>query len=155
MDEPESIEQQKCNTTTPARHPGQWKPGETPPGAKPWKPGQSGNPKGRPKHRHLADDLIAALDDPVDADEFLKQLAKTLKLDPKTATVRQVIVRLTLFHAVKGNQSALKELWDRVDGRSVEHIALEDATGPKIVRLPVAGPAGGDKKDPNGTDAGE
>jgi hypothetical protein len=62
----------------------------------PWKPGQSGNPGGRPKRKPLTDKLLEVLEDP-------KQL--------------EVLVRVWLKQAQKGSIMHLREILDRVEGR--------------------------------------
>jgi hypothetical protein len=62
----------------------------------PWKPGQSGNPGGRPKSKPITDKLLEVLEDP-------KQL--------------EVLVRVWLKSAQKGSVMHLREILDRVEGR--------------------------------------
>jgi hypothetical protein len=61
-----------------------------------WKPGQSGNPGGRPKRKPLTDTLLEVLEDP-------KQL--------------EALVRVWLKSAQKGSIMHLREILDRVEGR--------------------------------------
>ena len=91
-----------------------------PPGMaeKMWKPGQSGNPGGRPKRKPLTDAYAALLDKPIPPD-----MARQLKLDEST-TYAEVIAMSLLREAVKGKVNAAAELADRTEGRvaqAVEH----------------------------------
>jgi hypothetical protein len=61
-----------------------------------WKPGQSGNPGGRPKRKPLTDKLLEVLEDP-------KEL--------------EALVRVWLKSAQKGSVMHLREILDRVEGR--------------------------------------
>jgi hypothetical protein len=61
-----------------------------------WKPGQSGNPGGRPKSKPITDKLLEVLEDP-------KQL--------------EALVRVWLKNAQKGSVTHLREILDRVEGR--------------------------------------
>jgi hypothetical protein len=63
---------------------------------RPWKPGQSGNPGGRPKRKPLTDKLLEVLEDP-------KEL--------------EALVRVWLKSAQKGSVMHLREILDRVEGR--------------------------------------
>jgi hypothetical protein len=61
-----------------------------------WKPGQSGNPGGRPKSKPITDKLLEVLEDP-------KEL--------------EALVRVWLKSARKGSIMHLREILDRVEGR--------------------------------------
>jgi hypothetical protein len=75
-----------------------------------FKPGQSGNPKGRPKGRTLTD-LMSAL---LDAHELCGEPT------PGGRTVGQVLVESWVSHAVKrGDAALIREILDRVEGKIV------------------------------------
>jgi hypothetical protein len=69
----------------------------------PWKPGQSGNPGGRPKRKPLTDKLLEVLEDP-------KEL--------------EVLVRVWLKQAQKGSVMHLREILDRVEGRVPQPLSV-------------------------------
>tara|TARA_B100000315_G_scaffold212006_1_gene209130 strand:+ start:361 stop:744 length:384 start_codon:yes stop_codon:yes gene_type:complete len=70
-----------------------------------WKQGQSGNPKGRtPKHECFTSLLK-------------EEIEKIHPEDKEGRTWAQLIVIGTMQLALDGNATALKELWDRVDGK--------------------------------------
>ena len=75
---------------------------------KPWKPGQSGNPKGRPKKNICLTSLLK------------EEIAKLNPEDKKKRTWGELIVLATMRLAIKGNATALKEVWARIDGRVIE-----------------------------------
>ncbi len=79
---------------------------------KPWRKGQSGNPKGRPRK---ADCLTSLLKEEIE------------KVDPKDKhkrTFRELIVIATMRLAMKGNAAALREVWDRMDGKVKDAVEM-------------------------------
>lgn len=66
----------------------------------PWKPGQSGNPGGRPKRKPISDAYTAILE------------AK----NTDGVTGAQMIALAMFKQALKGNVQAVKEITDRVEG---------------------------------------
>ncbi len=100
-----------------------------PPGMaeKMWKPGQSGNPGGRPKRKPLTDAYAALLDKPIPPD-----MARQLKLDEST-TYAQVIAMSLVREAVKGKVQAAAEVADRVEGKITQPIS-----GPEGGAIPIA-----------------
>jgi len=102
-------------------------------GAGRWKPGQSGNPAGRPKHKTLTEELMKTLDKPASSLKFIEKVARAFGVDPEVVTVREVMVLSTLMHGAKGNPTILNALWDRVDGKVADRIAGHDG-GPVQVQ---------------------
>src|ERR1035437_6255677 len=78
-----------------------------------WKKGVSGNPHGRPKKR---DSLTNLLKD---------EIGQICPADREKRTWKQLIVRATLQLAMKGNATALKEVWERLDGKSLQSGELQ------------------------------
>ena len=76
---------------------------------KQWKPGQSGNPNGRPTKDVCITSLIK---------EFLEKEADGSKTHAQL--VAEAIVKLAEDHHFKGNVSAIKELLDRIEGKVPE-----------------------------------
>jgi uncharacterized protein DUF5681 len=74
-----------------------------------FKPGQSGNPDGRPKSRILAE-MLAAIGNEVDPE--------TLK------SYFQIAAEKLMSEVFRGNVQAFREFADRVDGRSTQHVEL-------------------------------
>jgi uncharacterized protein DUF5681 len=84
-----------------------------------FKPGQSGNPAGRPKSRPLSEAYRALLSQP-------------LKDDP-TRTVADVVAAAMVQNAFAGDVAAAKELADRTEGKAKQGIDLtvgERVSGP-------------------------
>jgi hypothetical protein len=78
-----------------------------------WKPGQSGNPGGRPKgFTRLLRDLMSKKElcgEPV----------------PGGRTVEQALVEAAVLHAIKGNASILNQIIDRLEGPVRDRLADE------------------------------
>jgi len=84
-----------------------------------WKPGQSGNPSGRPNGSvSLAEQLKAAL-----------------RRQPELA---ESIVRALVTEAITGNMMAIKEAFDRVDGKATETHKIEGELPIRIELVPAA-----------------
>jgi hypothetical protein len=78
---------------------------------KPFKPGQSGNPAGRPKKALLSDALR-------------RQLAEAVQGAPEK-TIAEHIARALIREAVAGNVQAIREVGDRTEGKPAQAIALD------------------------------
>ena len=87
---------------------------------KPWKPGQSGNPKGRPPKNISLTSLLKA------------EIVKINPSDKKRRTWGELIVLATIQHAIKGNATALKEVWERIDGKAPQ-IVGEDENPVRVI----------------------
>jgi len=72
---------------------------------RPWKPGQSGNPKGRPKKR---DSLVSLLKEALE-EEYLA--------DKKGRTWAEVLTEQLLLKAVNGDMVAQRIIWEYVEGK--------------------------------------
>ncbi len=72
-----------------------------PPIANRWKPGQSGNPKGRPKRKSITDLAHELLDSPM--------------IDGDSRTGRQLLAEVLCRRALKGDRNVLHELLARID----------------------------------------
>jgi hypothetical protein len=86
--------------------------GSVPPVEKRWKKGASGNPRGRPKKQDSLTSLLK------------EEIEKICEADKENRTWKQLVVRATLQLAMKGNQAAIHEIWNRMDGKlkqSLEH----------------------------------
>lgn len=84
-----------------------------PPAEHRWKKGVSGNPRGRPKKQ---DSLTTLLQE---------EIAKICPADREKRTWKELIVRATLQLAMKGNPTALKEVWERLDGKTLQSGKLQ------------------------------
>ena len=75
---------------------------------KPFKKGQSGNPKGRPRTRPLQNALLQALCEESDGPAQLEQIAKKL-----------------IEEAKRGNMAAIKFLFERLEGPPCTSLPME------------------------------
>ena len=100
----------RSRITTPEnrRKTGAGRGGTVPPPEHRFKPGQSGNPGGRPKTKLLTQAYR----------ELLEQV------DPKERkTLAEILARKAVQQALKGNLAALKEITDRTEGKSVQPLS--------------------------------
>jgi len=81
-------------------------------GLKPFVKGQSGNPKGRPPKHECLTSLLK------------EELEKISSTDKEGRTWKELIVLATLKLAMQGNATALREVWDRVDGKVRQDIGI-------------------------------
>jgi len=89
----------------------------------PWKPGQSGCPSGRPKGPGLTNLAVRAVNSSLESHPHLIVWAARYGLDPKTATVGQVLVLRTIDAALEDPSCrAAQTIWDRVDGKLRESL---------------------------------
>jgi hypothetical protein len=93
-----------------------------PPTASRREKGQSGNPKGRPRKQDRLTDLLK------------EEIAKICPADRQGRTWQSLIVAATLQLAMKGNATALKEVWERLDGKTIQSgkLQLGDGSGKQI-----------------------
>ncbi len=82
-----------------------------------WKPGESGNPKGRPPKGISITSLVK---------ELLSQIPDIEEDGVKNDKTWAELISLALVKgAVKGNAPLLKETLDRIDGKVVERVQAE------------------------------
>lgn len=93
-----------------------------PPVGKRWKKGVSGNPRGRPKKQDCLTSLLK------------EEINKICPADREQRTWKQLIVLATLQLTLKGNATALKEVWERLDGKilQTEKVQLEGSEAQKV-----------------------
>jgi len=90
-----------------------------------YKPGQSGNPKGRPKKEWTWSGVLK---------EIAEREDKTNKKEYKT------LAGEALFKEVlKGNVPAIKEFGDRIDGKAKQSHELTGKDGEPFVPTPIYG----------------
>ncbi|MCH7805098.1 MAG: hypothetical protein IH937_13590 [Acidobacteria bacterium] len=84
---------------------------------KSWKKGQSGNLKGRPKKADCLTTLMR------------EELEKVDPKDKEKRTHKELVVIATIELAKEGNSTALKEVWERMDGKVKEKLEInQDST---------------------------
>lgn len=100
-----------------------------------WKPGQSGNPNGRPK-RKLSDRLerIAECPVPEDLRKWLVKKRLISKNLPTASTFGDIIALVQFIEALGGSTKAFKEITDRIEGKATARIEL---SGPDGGTIPV------------------
>ena len=86
-----------------------------------WKPGQSGNPAGRPRK---ADCLTSLLKD---------EIEKVSPTDEAGRTWKELVVLATIQLAIKGHPVALREVWERLDGKMPQAIVNSGESVFKVV----------------------
>src|ERR1035437_10350153 len=84
-----------------------------PPAEHRWKKGTSGNPRGRPKKEDCLTNLLR------------EEIQKICPADREKRTWKELVVRATLQLAMKGNATALKEVWERLDGKTLQSGELQ------------------------------
>jgi hypothetical protein len=93
---------------------------KVPDNLKSWKPGTSGNPKGRPKRGESWAELIKEIGEmtgPEVADNFA-YIGRTLKQYPRGATLKQlVVIRAFVSLVNEPSASLLREIMDRSEGK--------------------------------------
>jgi Family of unknown function (DUF5681) len=90
---------------------------------KPWQPGQSGNPGGRPKR------LLA--------EAYQTHLGCTEKGDAQKRTYAELIALAQIRKALRGNTMAAKEIADRTEGRARQAIELTAPEGQQNFKITV------------------
>lgn len=85
-----------------------------------WKPGQSGNPNGRPKRGNTMADL----------------LRKCLEAEGKNKlTAKQEIIEKLLDLAKNGDMVAIKTILERIDGKAIDKMEI-NMPRPAIIEAP-------------------
>jgi hypothetical protein len=87
-----------------------WKEGKVPRGAKPFRKGVSGNPRGSSQSARLAHLLNRQLNEVVDG-------------DPKGRTAGQLAMRALIKEALRGNVRAAEICLNRIDGAVPQQVA--------------------------------
>ena len=90
----------------------------------PWKPGQSGNPKGRPKKEICIPDILNRIGDEEVTDKKGNTICK-----------REAVLRSVYSRAVKGENWAVQFIADRTEGKAVERM-ITQKTKDKIILNP-------------------
>ena len=86
----------------------------------PWRPGQSGNPAGRRNEALFRSCLLLALNEPH---------------GPKRIPKLRVIADKLVAEAIKGEQWAIQEIGNRLDGRPTERVSMEHDESATMLEL--------------------
>jgi hypothetical protein len=93
---------------------------------RPWKPGQSGNPSGRPKNQFsFAKQFRNSFTKKASELEPTKKIAQELGIDPKTITVGELYAISMLTESMKGRDSIAKEIINRIDGKIPDVVSVD------------------------------
>ena len=84
-----------------------------------WKPGHSGNPRGRPRRGTALSDQLRARLSGLDGGKLV-----------------DVLVKL----ALKGNLAAIVACLDRLEGKPAQTLHVAGGDAPRVVRMPITGP---------------
>jgi hypothetical protein len=87
-----------------------------------FRPGQSGNPGGRPKKQPITDYLIDQLDQPIPEAMKAKLPPIFVEVYGTEATFGQVLAFKLVAQGLKGDMQAAKEILDRVEGKVTKHL---------------------------------
>jgi hypothetical protein len=87
-----------------------------------WKPGTSGNPKGRPRREPMRDVLEAVLAERVPANK-----------DPDQPTLAEVLIKNFVYEAIRTKDTEMViEIFNRMDGKVKDRIELGGEDGEPI-----------------------
>ncbi len=90
---------------------------------KPWKPGQSGNPNGRPRKRPLSEAYDDWLRQPVSTDQIIKLREQGVRL-PEDTTNADMVALSQGREAMSGNTNAAREMREAVEGKATQRFEL-------------------------------
>lgn len=88
----------------------------------PWKPGQSGNPAGKPKGCRSMKTILRELLD-VELDTKGENPLTKEKITGKL-TAQEIVAMKLIREATKGNMYAIREIFDRMDGQAEQQITV-------------------------------
>ena len=96
-----------------------------------WKPGQSGNPSGRPKKLPITDRYATVAELPV-PDNLLAALKLSEAEKPAIKTYGDALALSQFRAGIKGKTDAAREIADRVEGRSRQAVEVSGPEGAPI-----------------------
>jgi hypothetical protein len=102
-------------------------------GMKPWKPGQSGNPSGRPKKIRHIPDILARITNERLPPKIRAQMAQLYPDLSNRPTFLEAILRVVVQKALKGESWAVEFVAERTEGKVVTPIDLSTGQQMKIV----------------------
>lgn len=91
-----------------------------------FKPGQSGNPGGRPKKKPLTEEL--------------QKILESTGRDPQKRTYAKRLMESAVKRAIKKDTLALREIWERAEGKVPQAVTGPDGSAPFQVAIIFAGP---------------
>lgn len=93
---------------------------------KPWAPGQSGNPSGRPTKRPITERYQAV------AEQLLPEDVRDALRLPKGASYGDAIALAQFRAAIKGKTEAAREIREAIEGKSTQRFEATGANGEPI-----------------------
>jgi len=84
-----------------------------------WKPGQSGNPKGRPKKENSFRAIMERL---LDKDYTKKQTIDEIESTVNLGNTKVVLIKALIEFALAGNMRAMDILLERMDGKVADQL---------------------------------
>ncbi len=100
----------------------------------PWKPGQSGNPGGRPKRAVVSNAIRSRFEDPIDSLPPVKKTAEELGIATEGRTVGEVYADVMLVQGM-GSGVFCKEALDRSEGKVAERVITHEGSPAESVGL--------------------
>jgi len=85
----------------------------------PWKPGESGNPSGRPKRRPITDSYIEMA-----RQKMPLEMCKQLGMKPGS-TYAQAVARAQFIKAMKGEVRNASEIREAIEGNATQRVKHE------------------------------
>lgn len=85
-----------------------------------WNPGKSGNPKGRPRKAECLTSLLK------------EEIEKMCPSDKLKRTWKELLVIGTMRLAIAGNATALKQVWERMDGKVTQLLGVDGADSMEV-----------------------
>ncbi len=95
-----------------------------------FKPGQSGNLKGRPKKGFAIADILNATGDIKAPTDLTKIIRDALDLKNKPLTMREAMLMMAYLQAIKGDRDARNFISDRTEGKALERISFNNSEAP-------------------------
>jgi hypothetical protein len=100
-----------------------------------WKPGESGNPSGRPKNQFsFAKQFRNQFNKKASEIFTTKERALELGIDPGSITVGELFAASIISDSMKGRDSIAKEIINRIDGK-VPDVVLDATTDEGLSKL--------------------
>jgi hypothetical protein len=98
-----------------------------------FKPGESGNPGGRPKKLPITDYIFDQLEKPIPAAMKAKLAPAFAEVFGENATVGEMLAFKLIAQAAKGNMQAMNTIMNRVEGRVSEKVSLSGPESEPVV----------------------
>ncbi len=107
----------------------------------PWKPGESGNPSGRPKRRPITDCYIRMADEKMPPD-MCKQLGMK-----RGSTFADALARGQFIKAIKGEAKNASEIREAIEGKATQPIEVSAEVSLRDLLIESFKPSREDRND--------